>query len=72
MNKDKFLENFKDILQTEDNISLETKLEDIIEWDSLAKISTIAFLSNEFSKKVTFNEIQEFKTIMDIYNKVQG
>ena len=56
MNKVDFLEKFVDVLQTEDDIDFDTKLEDIEEWDSLSMISTVAFLDKDFSTKGYSND----------------
>lgn len=69
MNKVDFLEKFVDVLQTEDDIDFDTKLEDIEEWDSLSMISTVAFLDKDFSIKVSIEEVKNFKTVGDIAQK---
>lgn len=70
MNREDFLKNFIDVLQTEDEINFDTKLEDIEEWDSLSMISTVAFLDKDFSVKVSIDDIKNFKTVEDIAKKV--
>lgn len=69
MNKVDFLEKFVDVLQTEDDIDFDTKLEDIEEWDSLSMISTVAFLDKDFSIKVSIEEVKNFETVGDIAKK---
>ena len=51
-----------------DNGSLnpETVLAEIEEYDSMAKLSLIVLMDDEFSKKPTGEQIREFKTIQDI------
>jgi acyl carrier protein len=51
-----------------DNGSLnpETVLAEIEEYDSMAKLSLIVLMDDEFSKKLTGEQIREFKTIQDI------
>lgn len=70
MNREDFLEKFIDVLQTEEKINFDTKLEDIEEWDSLSMISTVAFLDKDFSIKVSIDDIKNFKTVEDIVKKV--
>lgn len=70
MNREDFLENFKEVLQTEDSIDFDTSLADLEEWDSLSIMATIAFLDNEFKKKVSFKDVKSFKTVADIAKKV--
>ena len=51
-----------------DNGSLnpETVLVDIDEYDSMAKLSLIVLMDDECGKKLTGEQIREFKTIQDI------
>jgi acyl carrier protein len=47
-------------------LSPETLLDDVEEWDSLAALSLVVLLKEEFDKKVTGQEIRAFQTIQDI------
>lgn len=47
-------------------ISADSVLEDIEEWNSMAKLSFIVLMDEEFSKKLTGKQIKEFKTIQDL------
>ncbi len=51
-----------------DGVSLtpETNLSDIDEYDSMAKLSLIVLMDDEFGKKLTGEQIREFKTVQDI------
>ena len=44
----------------------ETKLACIDEYDSMAKLSLIVLMDDEFSKKLTGEQIREFNTVQDI------
>lgn len=66
MTRDKFLEKFQDILQTEAEISFDMSLDDIEEWDSLSKMATVAFLDSVFGVKTTFQDFKNINTIEDI------
>ncbi|MBE6391589.1 MAG: acyl carrier protein [Lentisphaerae bacterium] len=69
MNRDEFLIKLADILQVEEEIKAETILDDLEEWDSLAKISTTAFFSNELGVKLSFSDFDSFKTVEDLMKK---
>ena len=69
MEKIEFLEKMKDVLQMEDELTMDTVLEDLDEWDSLAMMATTAFLDKNFNLKLTFNDFKNFKTIEDIAKK---
>lgn len=44
----------------------ETELSSIEEYDSMAKLSLIVLMDDEFDKKLTGEQIREFKTVQDI------
>lgn len=44
----------------------ETVLADIDEYDSMAKLSLIVLMDDEFGKKLTGEQIRVFKTVQDI------
>lgn len=69
MNSQEFLKKFQTILQSETSLSPETALNDLGEWDSLAIITTVAFLDKEFGIVSNFAEVQNMQTIKDIMTK---
>ena len=69
MEKIEFLEKMQDVLQMEDELTMDTVLEDLDEWDSLAMMATTAFLDKNFNLKLTFNDFKNFKTIEKITKK---
>ena len=69
MNKSEFLNEMVDVLQTEDELSFDTVLADLEEWDSLAVMATMAFLNNSFGVKTTIKDYKDMKTIGDIAKK---
>lgn len=42
------------------------ELEDIEEWDSMAKLSLIVLMDDEFGKTLKSDDLKQFKTIQDI------
>ena len=54
-------------VDTED-ISTETVLSDMPEWDSMTKLSLIVMFDDEFGKKITSTDIKKFVTVQDILN----
>ncbi len=69
MNREEFLEAMVDVLQTEEEITFDTLLEDLEEWDSLSIMATMAFLEKEFGVKTSMKDYQNMKTIEDIARK---
>ena len=50
----------------EGSISPETALADVDEWDSIAALSLIVMLDEEFEKTITGDEIRALVTVNDI------
>ncbi len=50
----------------EGTLEVSSELEEIEEWDSLSKLSLMAAAKKEFGKKLTVDEMNEFKTVQDI------
>lgn len=69
MNKEQFLEEMVEVLQTEDEITMDTVLEDLDEWDSLSIMSTMAFLDKNFGVKTNMADYKNMATIGDIARK---
>lgn len=70
MTKIELLEEVKETLQRDEDISLDMKLDDIEEWDSLAVISLISLYDELFSVITTNANIEKCKTINDVINIV--
>ena len=48
-----------------------TIYKDLDEWDSLAVLSIISMIDEEFEKSVTGADLREYTTISDLYNFLQ-
>lgn len=70
MTKVELLEEIKETLQRDEEISLEMKLEDIEEWDSLANISMISLYDQLFETVVTSDKLKSCNTVDDLINLV--
>ena len=69
MTKDEFLAEMQDVLQTDDTLTMETALDDLAEWDSLAIMATMAFLDRNFGVKLRLTDFKELATVGDIATK---
>lgn len=57
----------EDMLEVETStLTPETELSSIDEYDSMAKLSLIVLMDDEFGKKLTGEQIREFNTVQDI------
>ena len=68
MNTEEFLEKLTDILQKDETCTINDMLNDYEEWDSLSKISIIAFYDKEFNQKVSLEDIENAQSIQDLIN----
>lgn len=69
MSKEELINELEEMLETDEGALEEsTILEDVEEWDSLAKLSLMAFAKKEFSVALTASQIKEFVTVADICN----
>ena len=69
MTKDEFLEKMQDVLQTDETLTAETVLGNLVEWDSLAIMATMAFLDKNFGIKIGIKDFIELNTMADLMAK---
>ncbi len=70
MDKNKFLNRLKEVLECENEISFDSVLDDIDECDSIGMMSTSVFLEEEYGYKTTVNGLLSFLTVEELYNAV--
>ncbi len=67
MNIKEKLALIEEALDVEENtLTVDTKLDDIDEWDSMSALSLIVMLDDEFDVVVTAGQIKALQTIEDI------
>lgn len=67
MSEKERLELLEETLEVEENtLTPETLLEDVAEYDSMAKLSLIVMMEDEFGVKLTSETVKSFKTVSDI------
>lgn len=67
----KFIDLFKETLEIEDrDITLTDAFRDYDEWDSLALLSVIAMIDEEYNVIIESNEFQKLQTVGDIHNYI--
>ena len=62
------LNRMTDILDAEDDVTMDAVLADIEEWDSLSVVSYVAMANTSCGKKVNVKDVREAVTIQDLYN----
>lgn len=70
--KEQFLENLKEILEIEDrDLSFSDKFREYEEWDSLANLSVIAMLDDEYDVVINSDEFGELQSIEQLWAEIQ-
>ena len=67
MNKEQFLEKMMDLLDSEDEITMESMLGNIEEWDSLSYVSFLAMANVSEGKKLAPEDVRAAQTIGDLF-----
>lgn len=63
-----FIEKFAEAIEREDEIKLEDKFRDYDEWSSIAYLSVIAFMDEEFDVQMEQAEFKKLTTVQELYN----
>ena len=66
-----FLEKMTDILDCEQEIAMDSILNEIEEWDSLSFVSFLAMANASYGKKAIPADVKSAKTIADLFEIVK-
>ena len=67
MTNEEVIRLIEETLELESNtLNSETLLDDILEFDSMGKLSVIVMADDEFDKKLTGEQMKKFRTVGDI------
>lgn len=70
--EEKFTQQLKEILEMEDQeIKLDDKFRDYDNWDSLANLSVIAMLDDEFGVYIETNDFKKLTTVGELMEEVK-
>ena len=72
MQHDEFIDIFKDIIQSDSAIELDSSLADIEEWDSMAMMALIAYFDVKLGITITFDQLHTFSRIRDVALLIPG
>lgn len=68
----KFFDLLKEAIEIEDrNVSMEDQFREYPEWNSLAYLSIIAMLDEEYDVQIEEAEFKKLRTVGDLYNAIQ-
>ena len=69
--EERFIELFKETLEIEENnVSRDTVFRDLDKWDSMAFLSVIAMIDEEYDVVIEGNDFKELKTIGDLIDEI--
>ncbi len=67
MDKQRFLDMMVDVLDTDQDLTMDTQLSNLDEWDSLAILSFMASADMKLKKRVNAAKVKVAATIGDLY-----
>lgn len=68
MKKTEFLIELEDVLQREEPCQENDILENYDEWDSLSKMSVMAYFKKNFNVEISLNDLKDIKSVSDLIN----
>lgn len=71
MTQEAFIEKMTDILDIDREITMDDKLSEIEEWDSLSVVSYIAMANTLCNRKVEIKAVRHAATVRDLYDLLQ-
>lgn len=69
---DKFIELFKENLEIESNITPETKFRELEEWSSLAALTVLSMIDDEYDIALSGNEMRGTNTIGELFALIES
>ena len=70
--EEQFLQKFKEVLEVTDrNLSLSDKFRSYEEWDSLAFLSLIAMIDEEYDVIIDGKDFKQLETVADIQQAIK-
>lgn len=70
--REQFLEDFKELLSTKEEIGMETDLLDIDEWDSFSAIHFLSLIEEKYGVKAEPFAVAEAIFVEDLYNILEN
>lgn len=63
-----FIERFAEAIEREDEIKMEDNFRDYDEWSSIAYLSVIAMMDEDYDTQIEEEEFKQLKTVQDLYD----
>lgn len=72
MKSEDFIKQLVELMDTDAEINLSTKLADVEDWDSLSMVSFFSFCNTTLKRHVTPDEIKAAQTVADLFKLTGG
>jgi len=72
MKAEEFLKTLREIIDTEADFDLATKLTDIEDWDSLSFVAFLSFCNSKLKLSITPDELKTAQTVGDLFKFITG
>jgi len=72
MKSNEFIEIFKDTIQSDSEIEMDSPLADIEEWDSMAMMALIAYFDVKLGITITFDQLHALSSVGDVAQLIPG
>lgn len=63
-----FLEKLQEELEEDQTLTLDTNLKELESYDSISLLSVIAFVDENFNKKIDTKQFKDIETVSDLVN----
>ncbi len=63
-----FIEKFAEAIEREDEIKMEDEFRDYVEWNSIAYLSVIAMMDEEYSTQIEEADFKKLRTVQALYD----
>ena len=72
MTAEEFVKKLADIMDTDAEINLSTKLADVEDWDSLSMVSFFSFCDSKLGIRLAPEQIKSAQTVEDLFKLAGG
>ena len=70
MKKQEFINKLKEELEVEIEVTIDTSIKDLDEWDSLGAMTLIAFVSDSFGVTLSADDIKNISTFKSLIERI--
>ncbi|MBQ4403345.1 MAG: hypothetical protein II857_02935 [Selenomonadaceae bacterium] len=68
MTTEEFIKKLAEIMDTDADLTLSTRLADVEDWDSLSMVSFFSFCDSKLGRRLAPEQIKSAQTVEDLFN----